>query len=132
MPKALLFHNFSKQDFTAYWDRAPITVKAGEKTLLEDWLANHVAKHFADQVLNEKNVRTSDPILRKQVLEKCLIDPNIETASKTQLDIAMMNAKLEKEAPAKNGKRKKAPDEGSSGKNPIGSEPEETFEGLES
>lgn len=55
------FFNFTSEPFTAYWDGKAKTVKAGEKVLMPEFLAEHFAKHLTNQELIKagKEVYTS-------------------------------------------------------------------------
>lgn len=49
----LYFKNWSTEDFTWNWDGNPTTVKKGEIKGMEDYLANHMARHLTDRELQK-------------------------------------------------------------------------------
>ena len=69
--KAIIFKNFSDEDFTHTWDSVPYTFKAGQEMYMEDWKAAHFAKHLINRELNKLNRPSNDPLgitLRKKCL----------------------------------------------------------------
>jgi hypothetical protein len=69
-PKAVTFINHTDQDFTHEWDGVPYTVPARSQMLMQDYLANHLAKHLTDKVMNEMGIPT-DSSERASLLAKC-------------------------------------------------------------
>lgn len=57
--KTALFVNISGENFTGYWNGKPKTFKPGEKVYMEDWLANHFAKHLTNKILLSKGEETA-------------------------------------------------------------------------
>lgn len=49
--KQAKFINFTKEDFTGYWNGKAEPLKAGEEYKLDDYLARHYAKHLANREL---------------------------------------------------------------------------------
>lgn len=56
--KTALFHNFTQDDFTGYWDGKPKTIKSGEKLYMPDYLAKHFAKHLTNRELLKRGQNT--------------------------------------------------------------------------
>jgi hypothetical protein len=54
--KTALFHNFTSEPFTFYWDGKPHTTKPGEKLYMPEYLARHAAKHLTNQELLKKGM----------------------------------------------------------------------------
>lgn len=107
MASARLFHNYSDQDFTekdgARWDGVGYTVKAGEKIMLQDFIAVHFADHLTMREMNRANNqvlinRESASFLKLR--EKALPnDEVVEAESPEKLEMAI--------APKKKGGRPK-------------------------
>ena len=53
-----IFVNWTTEDFTHQWAGTEYTFKAGDKTILEESLAIHFAKHLADRELNKEGKDT--------------------------------------------------------------------------
>ena len=92
--KAVTFYNFTDTSFTHTWNSEQITVRAGESRMMEDWLAEHMAKHLTDKILNERGVRTDDPS-RAGILAQILpVDGlSVEADTKIKFQEAMVNSK---------------------------------------
>lgn len=69
--QAIKFKNFSNEDFTHAFDSVPYTFKAGSEMFLEDFKAQHFAKHLVDRELNRLNLMTSDRLKRKELEALC-------------------------------------------------------------
>ena len=59
MSVAKKFKNFSQEDFTWKWNGDPYTFPANSEIYLEEFKANHFAKHLIDRELNRLNIRTN-------------------------------------------------------------------------
>lgn len=64
---ALKFKNFTGKSFTWKYDGIPYTFEAGQETYLEDYKAQHFAKHLVDEACNEAGIPTNDP--KRKVFE---------------------------------------------------------------
>ena len=99
------FKNFSDEAFTCGWDGVNITLKPGQSLHMEDWKADHFAKHLVDREMYKENGNRDDlnvPSTRNKFLVQALpvdgeevdvseiIDKNVKKAKKTK--------KVEKEA----------------------------------
>lgn len=115
--KAIIFKNFSDEDFTHTWDSVPYTFKAGQEIFMEDWKALHFAKHLVQRELNKLNRPTNDPS-RIGLMKKCMPTAEAIVASdQSSLQTELLNVdhdsdKLNDSMPKKNNK------------------PENEFEGL--
>lgn len=57
--RTALFHNFTNEPFTGYWDGKPRTFKAGESKYMPEYLARHFAKHLTNRELIRLGKETS-------------------------------------------------------------------------
>jgi hypothetical protein len=57
---AIIFKNFTEEDFTWKFDGVPFTFKAGQETYMEEFKAKFFAKHLMDRELNRINKVTND------------------------------------------------------------------------
>ena len=80
MAKAILFKNYTEEDFTWAWGGDEYTFKAGQVTYLEDWKAKHFAKHLINRELHKMGRQVND-FMRESLLKKCLGE---ETADETE------------------------------------------------
>jgi hypothetical protein len=94
------FRNFSKEDFTWKYDGIPYTFPAGQETYMEDFKADHFAKHLIDRELNRTKTLTHDVNARRDLLALCF--PPAEEV--TPLEALNIN----EEVKAKKGKKKEA------------------------
>jgi len=75
--QAKKFKNFSNEDFTWKYDGVPFTFKVGEEMYLEDFKADHFAKHLVDREMNRAQegyphgIPTNLPVQRKEMTERC-------------------------------------------------------------
>lgn len=58
MSYKFIFHNFTTKAFTGYWNGKPYTFKPGVKKYYPKGIAEHFAKHLANQVLTEDGKET--------------------------------------------------------------------------
>ena len=74
------FVNIDKEDFTGYYDRAKnpngYTIKAGEERQLVSFVAETLAKHLVDKILQGQGVKDSmrDTPLRRDMFARILPD----------------------------------------------------------
>lgn len=73
------FKNFTNTEFTWSFDSIPYTFKAGQEIYLEDYKAEHFAKHLVDRELNEMNKPTDNRVLRKELTDKCFPSDEVVT-----------------------------------------------------
>ena len=91
MEKAVLFTNYSNEDFSHSWDSVKYDFPKGQQMMLEAGLAFHFAKHLAVRELNRINKNTNRLALEKE-MEKALSSDNIvEAEDTTKLQMEVMN-----------------------------------------
>ena len=94
--QALKFQNFTDRDFTWTFDSIPFTFKAGETIYMEDFKAQHFAKHLVDRELNRLNILTNNLTERAKLEAKCF--PSAEVVSNEKaLDIEARKKEVTKE-----------------------------------
>lgn len=105
MLKAIYFHNNSDEDFTKTWDSIPYTVKSGDKVLLQDYIAVHLAKHLAMREMSKEdgqvviNSATDDngvftnKVFSDRVRSYLISDEDIAEDTQEKLDITMLQKK---------------------------------------
>jgi len=84
--KAIKFKNFTDRDFTYSFDGVPYTFKAGTEIFLEDYKAEHFARHLADRELEKKDIRTDNKKEKDIIVAQCLFLDESVTPSEA-LDI---------------------------------------------
>lgn len=57
---AIIFKNFTEEDFTWKFDGVPFNFKAGQEMYMEEFKAKFFAKHLVDRELNRINKATND------------------------------------------------------------------------
>lgn len=70
--KSVVFKNFTNEEFVCSWDGVPYRFPPGKEMYVEDWKANHFAKHLVDKVLNKTNTITSNKLARDPLLAQAL------------------------------------------------------------
>jgi hypothetical protein len=101
--KLALFHNFTFESFTGYWDGRPKTFKAGEKVMMPQELAEHYAKHLVNAVLISRgHYNYTSPKFPKQVPmfmelfnQACIVDKSAEEKTESEVQIAVANQQTE-------------------------------------
>ena len=73
------------------FDSVPYTFKAGTEMFLEDFKAQHFAKHLVDRELNRLNIPTSSAAKRKELEVLCF--PTDEVV--TPVEALNLNKKVE-------------------------------------
>lgn len=103
--KAVLFYNWTEKEFTHTWDKVEYTFPAGQKMYIQDYLANHFAKHLVDRELNEMKLPTNHHS-RAELLKKCFGEEQIESQSPVELETQLLNVKeeVEKEIKPRRGR----------------------------
>jgi len=100
--KAVNFYNFSNEDFSYTWDGEVFDFPAGERVMLQEYLARHFAKHLVDRELNNAKLATNH-FSRRELERKALpgfvfegeAPKQEEKVSETKLVFQMMNDKSE-------------------------------------
>ncbi len=100
MAKAILFRNWTTEDFTHTWNSVEYDFPAGSDTRLEESLANHFAKHLTDRELlkvtqmkdGKEEQLPVDHFTRPTYLKKCFPESEaIEARNEVDLQIKMDN-----------------------------------------
>lgn len=118
--RPVLFVNFTDQPFSAIpyewpvgsetqmvdehckWGGVADSFAPHASRYMEQWRAEHFAKHLLDRELNKLKKPTDDVKLRKEMLEKCIIEKGEEVISENiEMELMNKNIKPTTEAPAK-------------------------------
>lgn len=87
-----MFKNFSSEDFSWKWDGVVYTFKVGQEIYLEDFKADHFAKHLVDRELTRQNIPTDMLDKRAALLVQCF--PTQEEV--TPVEAMQLNEKAKK------------------------------------
>lgn len=91
MQKAIMFLNFTDEQFSHTWDSVPYNFPPGQKFMMEDWKARHFAKHLANFVLNKQGKSVADPS-HKDLMKKAMPDEEgIVASSESELTTKLLN-----------------------------------------
>lgn len=77
--QAKKFTNWTTEDFTWKFDGIEYTFKAGETMFLEDFKADHFARHLVDREMNKTNTVTSMMNVRNELMAKCFPTDEVVT-----------------------------------------------------
>lgn len=77
--EAKQFKNWTEEDFTWKWDGVPYTFKAGQTIFLEDFKAEHFAKHLTDHEMNKMGIPTNMELQKKELMAKCFPTDEVVT-----------------------------------------------------
>lgn len=91
--RAILFTNYSSNDFTHFWDSVRYDFPQGQSMMLESGLAIHFAKHLAVRELNIKDKNTGGGALQKE-MSKALSSTEVKAEDKTKLKQEVMNENI--------------------------------------
>lgn len=101
------FKNFSNTAFSWKFDGIEYTFPAGTTMYMEDFKADHFAKHLIDRELNAQNVVTDNKVARAKMLALCFPSAEVVTPNEA------LNIEETKKAVTKGKKAaKKVADEG--------------------
>lgn len=89
---AILFTNWTDEDFSHTWNGEPYEFKKGESILLPEYLATHFAKHLVDRELQKRNL-TVNHFSRPEFISKTLGTKPVDAPSPEKLEIELLNAK---------------------------------------
>lgn len=95
MNTAKRFTNFSDEDFTGEWNSEKFLIKKGETLLLQDYLAEHFAKHLIDRELNKQKINTSLQVERQKLYNLICGSVEVESSSPEKLETEILNKKEE-------------------------------------
>ena len=70
--KSVLFKNFTGEEFVCSWDGTPYRFPAGKEMYVEDWKAEHFAKHLVDRVMHKTGMIITNKIERDIFLAQAL------------------------------------------------------------
>lgn len=70
--KSVVFKNFTNEEFVCSWDGVPYRFAAGKEMYVEDWKAEHFAKHLIDRVMNKYGMITTNRLERDPLLAQAL------------------------------------------------------------
>jgi len=102
--KAIRFKNWTEEKFSHKWDNVDYTFEAGESEMVQDYLANHFAKHLAQREINKKNFLMTSPKF-KEFYDKCFKGEEVSAESKLKLEMEIAKANEKKDEPKKENKR---------------------------
>lgn len=91
MQKAVLFTNYSDEDFSHEWDKVRYDFPAKQSIMLVEGLAQHFAKHLAVRELNKIKKNTGGGALETE-MRKAISSTMIEAEDKTKLEQEVLNA----------------------------------------
>jgi hypothetical protein len=108
MASAKQFVNFSTVSFTHSWDSVPYTFEPGKVYMLEDWKADHFAKHLVDRELMRMGKQVNDTS-RQDLLAMALPaeSPKMEAEDGSSLESKLLNETVK----PKVGRKKKNDEE---------------------
>ena len=93
---AVLFTNFTAEDFEPTWNSVPYPIAAGQSMMLETGIAETFAKHLIDRELNRAKKPTGDELERKKLWARIFPSTAKKIApgddAKVRHDIANANA----------------------------------------
>lgn len=87
---AILFTNWTNEDFSHTWNNEPYDFKKGSSMLLPSYLAEHFAKHLVDRELQKMGL-TVNHFSRPQYISKTLGTNVVEAPSPEKLEIELLN-----------------------------------------
>lgn len=73
------FKNWTDEDFAWKHDGVLFEFKAGQEIFLEDYKADHFAKHLVDREINKLGKRTDYIPLREELTSKCFPTDEVVT-----------------------------------------------------
>jgi len=66
------FLNIDSEVFVGYWDSKPYTIKPGEIKFYPEFLAQHLAKHLSDKLMQERGISLNDHSKRAEIVAEML------------------------------------------------------------
>lgn len=100
MEQAILFTNYSNEDFSHTWDKVKYNFPAKQSIMLQESLARHFARHLSIRELNKKDKNTGGGALQKEMqnaLSSAMLEAEDETKLQQKIINANVDAKAEKE-----------------------------------
>jgi hypothetical protein len=108
--KAILFTNWTDEDFSWKWDGVIYEFPAKQSIHLPEYQAEHFSKHLVDREMNKLKIRVNDPI-REELKKKCFSGESMEAQDEASLQVRIANAKKEAKEEEKSMRTKKGDDE---------------------
>lgn len=78
--KSVVFKNFTDSEFVCSWDGTPYRFAPGKEMYVEDWKAEHFAKHLVDKVMSKAGQITSNMHERSILLAQAMPTEEVLTA----------------------------------------------------
>jgi len=91
---AVLFTNWTNDDFTHKWDSVEYTFKAGQSTYIQDYLARHFSNHLAQRECNKRKKPFTD-LLFQEFVDKCYAGQAIEAETPEKLAVRVERANVD-------------------------------------
>lgn len=98
-----IIKNIDDKDFTGYLNKEPYVLKAGEERTLPNFVAEHLAKHLVDRVLQARGIRDTlrDTPLRRSLFAQILpelskINPEVKKLDKDE-ELKLLKEQIEKQ-----------------------------------
>lgn len=98
MEKAILFTNYSKEDFTHKYDGASWSFPEGQSMMLEGHLAMHFAKHLAVRELNREDKPTGRDMIALEMKKSLDAETIVEAENSAKLQAEVINYNSKKKA----------------------------------
>lgn len=111
MAVAITFWNYSSEDFTHKWDGVDYTVKSGERVLIQDYIARHLAAHLTMREMNRENPQAlinRENAAFKAKMEKCFQQSETSVSAETP---EKLEVKIEEDSRKRRGRPKKEKEE---------------------
>ena len=106
MAKAVIFYNWTNEEFTHTWNKEPYTFPPGQQMMLEEGIADTFAKHLAVREMNKANIHPGASDKLAEFKAKALLNAPIPTMSPERLAQEMLNPEPMKEAVSEVPKKK--------------------------
>jgi hypothetical protein len=94
--KAILFINWTGEEFSYPWGGVEYTFKPGIPMYLEEGLAVHFAKHLANREINKLGKLMSDPLV-KTFMQKCYGKEFVEAVDEKSMQVKLENLEKKEE-----------------------------------
>lgn len=78
------------------WDGVPDSFQPGASRYMEDWRADHYAKHLINRELDKQDKPTSDMKLRADMYKLCVMDQSAIEVPASTVAMELMNQNIEK------------------------------------
>lgn len=89
-----VFVNFSEEAFVGVYGGVEYPFQSGESMMLQDYLADHFAKHLVDRELQKQGKLVNDSS-RPELLKKCFGERTLSEVSEEKLEAELLNEKVE-------------------------------------